>query len=472
MVMWPPRPRKNRPQKPVDPQWPLADADADEAGLARAVADMQEKKQDHAEQQAIADLLAAVEHMDDGGGDAAMLLDDSSKVIDDIHESEKVASKREVFADLICSPTNRFFGWNVANRVWGELVGRGIVHPVDDLKADNPPSHPELLDHLADGFVASNYDLRGLVAMVVMSEAYQRSAVAGAPAKERRARERAFVAAPLRRMNAESIYDSIRLAGHVGKPKHSPGLNMRDIHVRVRVPVKTVEEVLAEREAAAAAAKDDAAGEAAMMPAGVSVTVEDPYASERQLDVDALLKAIAEQEDDPLMGNRVVEVNPDDVDPAAIAARESAAADPQRFKYVTVTQRIDDNPEFASAMRIRAPAPPEHFLRQFGQTSRVILGEKRDAGANTRQALLLLNGKLSNQAARVGDLEPVYKLLHEERDPADVISFVYVECLTREPTAAERDAALAMFSAYDDRAQAVADLRWAIFNSHGFRYVP
>ena len=55
---------------------------------------------------------------------------------------------REVLADWVTSPENPYFAKVIVNRVWADLMGRGIVDPVDDLRATNPPSNPALLDAL------------------------------------------------------------------------------------------------------------------------------------------------------------------------------------------------------------------------------------------------------------------------------------------------------------------------------------
>ena len=57
---------------------------------------------------------------------------------------------RKELAEHVTDPRNRFFSRAIVNRVWAELLGRGFVNPVDDFKADNPPSHPKTLDYLAD----------------------------------------------------------------------------------------------------------------------------------------------------------------------------------------------------------------------------------------------------------------------------------------------------------------------------------
>ena len=59
------------------------------------------------------------------------------------------------------------------NRVWFHLFGRGLVDPVDDFRASNPPSHPALLDALAKDFVQHGYDLRHLIRTIMASRTYQ-----------------------------------------------------------------------------------------------------------------------------------------------------------------------------------------------------------------------------------------------------------------------------------------------------------
>ena len=59
--------------------------------------------------------------------------------------------------------------------MWGHFMGRGIVHPVDDFGPHNPPSHPELLDDLAQEFMDSGYDIKALIRWITASQAYQLS---------------------------------------------------------------------------------------------------------------------------------------------------------------------------------------------------------------------------------------------------------------------------------------------------------
>lgn len=67
------------------------------------------------------------------------------------------------------------FSRAAVNRTWAWFFGRGLVHPVDQMHAANPPSVPAVLDTLADAFVASDYDLRFLAAAIVRTQAYRMS---------------------------------------------------------------------------------------------------------------------------------------------------------------------------------------------------------------------------------------------------------------------------------------------------------
>jgi hypothetical protein len=84
-------------------------------------------------------------------------------------------SRRALLAAAMTSPENKAFARNIANRMWAMMMGRGIIHPVDLDHGNNPPSHPELLNELADEFVEHKYDLKWLVREIALSDAYQRS---------------------------------------------------------------------------------------------------------------------------------------------------------------------------------------------------------------------------------------------------------------------------------------------------------
>ncbi|HEY7117422.1 MAG TPA: DUF1553 domain-containing protein [Tepidisphaeraceae bacterium] len=87
---------------------------------------------------------------------------------------------REALAAWISQPDNLFFARATVNRVWGELMGRGIVHPVDDFRASNPPTNPALLDALAKDFIQHGYDLKHLIRTIMTSHVYELSSIPNA----------------------------------------------------------------------------------------------------------------------------------------------------------------------------------------------------------------------------------------------------------------------------------------------------
>ncbi len=83
---------------------------------------------------------------------------------------------RIAFARWVTAPDNPWFARALVNRMWGHFLGRGFVDPVDDFRTSNAATAPDLMDMLASDFVASGYDLKHLVRVIVGTEAYARSA--------------------------------------------------------------------------------------------------------------------------------------------------------------------------------------------------------------------------------------------------------------------------------------------------------
>jgi hypothetical protein len=84
-------------------------------------------------------------------------------------------SRRSKLAELATDGSNEAFNWNIANRLWAHMFGRGLVHPPDLHHPQNPPSDPELLRILADYFVRMNFNIRLFLREIALSGAYQRS---------------------------------------------------------------------------------------------------------------------------------------------------------------------------------------------------------------------------------------------------------------------------------------------------------
>ena len=122
-------------------------------------------------------------------------------------------SRREAFADA-ATHENPLLARAFVNRMWAALMGRGIVNPPDEMNARNMPSHPELLDWLAQDFAANQYDVRRIVRGIVLSRVYALTSADAAP--------ETFAGALERPLSAEQIARSWRVAA--GLPPNDDAL--------------------------------------------------------------------------------------------------------------------------------------------------------------------------------------------------------------------------------------------------------
>lgn len=123
--------------------------------------------------------------------------------------------RRDALADWVTAPSNPFFAKNIVNRVWKQLMGIGLIEPVDDIRVTNPPSNPELLDRLALDFVRGGYDVRQLIRDIVLTDAYQRTAI---PTKQNAGDSKYYSHYAFKRMQAEPLMDAISAALGIGEP--------------------------------------------------------------------------------------------------------------------------------------------------------------------------------------------------------------------------------------------------------------
>lgn len=127
-------------------------------------------------------------------------------------------SRKDALADWVTKPDNPFFARAVANRVWGQFLGRGLVHPVDNLSAANKPSHPALLDTLTKELMAHQFDLKWFIRELVSSKTYQLSGTGSGEAMPLW-----FQHARSRPLSAEELVESWQIAtGYTDAGKASP----------------------------------------------------------------------------------------------------------------------------------------------------------------------------------------------------------------------------------------------------------
>jgi hypothetical protein len=131
-------------------------------------------------------------------------------------------ARREQLARWITVKENPYFARSYVNRLWSYLLGVGIIDPVDDIRAGNPPSNPKLLDRLTSEFVASGFNTRHMIRTICKSRVYQQSIVTSQWNQDD---EINYSHAIARRLPAEVLYDAIhRVTGSVARlPGLPPG---------------------------------------------------------------------------------------------------------------------------------------------------------------------------------------------------------------------------------------------------------
>ena len=129
-------------------------------------------------------------------------------------------------AEAVTAPDNPLTARVAVNRVWRYLFGYGIVRTVDNFgRLGDPPSHPELLDHLAAGFVDDGYSIKRLVRRLVLSRAYRMSSQGSARAAESDPSNRLLQHANLRRLDAEAIRDAmLSISGRLDPTLYGPSI--------------------------------------------------------------------------------------------------------------------------------------------------------------------------------------------------------------------------------------------------------
>lgn len=128
------------------------------------------------------------------------------------------SDRRAALADWLVSRTNPYFARAVANRIWANFLGRGLVENIDDLRVTNPASNEKLLSAAATYLSEQNFDLKALMRAILQSETYQRSSVA---LPENAPDDRFYSHYYPRRLMAEVMLDALSAA--TGAPTEFKG---------------------------------------------------------------------------------------------------------------------------------------------------------------------------------------------------------------------------------------------------------
>ncbi len=131
------------------------------------------------------------------------------------YHTEENATRREHLAAWMTSVDNQYFARSYVNRIWAYMLGTGLIEPIDDIRAGNPPTNPELLKRLTDEFVGSGFNVRHLVRLICKSRTYQLSIETNRWNEDDNINYSHAIA---RRLPAEVLYDALhRVTGSQSK---------------------------------------------------------------------------------------------------------------------------------------------------------------------------------------------------------------------------------------------------------------
>lgn len=136
-----------------------------------------------------------------------------------VKEAPGELPRREQLARWLTAPDNPYFASTYANRLWGYLLGVGLIEPLDDVRASNPPSNPELLNYLTRELVDSNFNTRHLLALICKSRTYQLSVESNEWNVDDRTN---YSRAVPKRLPAEVLYDTLHFV--IGSRERIPGV--------------------------------------------------------------------------------------------------------------------------------------------------------------------------------------------------------------------------------------------------------
>ncbi len=360
---------------------------------------------------------------------------------------EKPQSSRKTFSKWLTSPQNPRFTKVIVNRLWKQVFGVGLIEPVDNIKDHTKATHPLLLDELVRQMQVLEYDVKQFLRVLYNTRLFGRSV---ARRQWDPTQKQVFTGPILLRMTANQWWDSMLTLSVVDldeRPGNVAGWRRYDydkLEALRKADGETLYKIVAD--------------------AAVKMKVQSEYQGdlkEVQAKLNAANKSGDKEEAQKLLAARrelwkKIQAQRNQVK-KEVKPNETEIIDPRWHKVPKNLVR---------ASELRQPAPPGHFLRQFGQSDRELIDHSYD-DASVPQILTLINGPLFNQLMRKNSL------LVQEVDAAssapDKFRIIWLSMLGRLPTSSEMALALKEYKL--SRTRGIADVVWALLNTREFSFV-
>lgn len=323
-------------------------------------------------------------------------------------------NSRETFAEWISSPKNPRFNATIVNRMWQRVMGRGIWEPVDEYKEPQDTVAPALVGDLVQLMQTLDYDLKAFQNVLLLTKTFQFAANpqafdAGVP--------QSFNGRQLERMTAEQVWDSM-----VTLVKGDPdSLPKRQFDDKIRYRGKVV-----------------LAGKKTMSDlANELLAIKSPGAYRNY--VNQLLEQMKYKG-----GNKGGSMN---------MMRGGGRPGPAQG--------------MARASELRSPAPENHFLRQFGQSDRLLLDSATNE-ANMAQVLSIMNGHVEKMVVSNRN-SALYQAIEAGSTDRDKVRYLYYAVLGRPPS--DEEMKLLMRDVIDGSMESYRNLASALLSTHEFLFI-
>ena len=356
-----------------------------------------------------------------------------------IRGSKDIGS-REIYAAWLTDSENPRFATVIANRLWKQAMGIGLIEPVDIIEAGMEGSNPELMTYLAETMVDLDFDMKQFLRAIYLSETYQATAFAEDVPD---VTEYSFPGPVVRRMSAEQIWDSLLTLVVAETDVRQTSMAGRQYGSSPEVYEKVIE------------MSPEELLEFAMETMEKNGKGRDKFRSARRKQMKAMRAEFQ------------AKINAAKKKKDFTAVKELMT---ERAQMVSKDRRKQG--QFARASELSSPAPAKHFLREFGQSDREVI-DNANTEPSVPQVLSMMNGMIEKSICRDRNSLLMQNALQAE-DSQECIEMVFLSMLNREPSQKEVNA---WHSDFDTAAKSrnksemqdtFADLIWTIANSNEF----
>ena len=333
---------------------------------------------------------------------------------------------RVAFGKWMTDKSNPRFAMTIANRMWARAMGVGVTQSVTNIDDPAKAFNPELLQHLASEMTRLDFNLKEFQRIIYNSQTYQREATTydvgmGEPY---------FFQGPmLRRMSAEQVWDSymtLVLGDQVDKIKNTasdPYGRALDLDLE-KTTVQTLASKLTAIQKLGDLQKKKLGG--GLADAGKPEGSGSKKNNKKQDDDD-------DEEEMMMDGGKILQYG---------------------------------GMKLMRASELEQPAPAGHFLRDFGQSERIIMdGSAKDG--SVPQVLVMMNGKAQQMMTEKDSL--MFRNMEKNKSPEMKMEAIYLSILNRRPTMHEKQIILKDQVAHGEKAY--ANVIWALINTREFTFI-